>query len=135
MLATLHANSAVDALDALTNAALLGDHQMSPEIVRATFARNIEVVVYVDSEDVELRGDDSRRVRKQVMEIAAVTPFQAGESRFTIVPIFQRDRIGAPLVPTGNPLPPRLDERLSEVLARYGTTLAALLDGHGVVRQ
>jgi pilus assembly protein CpaF len=135
MLATLHANSAADALDALTNAALLGDHQMSPEAVRATFAHNIEVVVYVDSEDVELRGDEQGRVRKQVMEIAAVTPFQGGESRFTVVPIFQRDRIGAPLLPTGNPLPPRLDQRLGDVLARYGTTLAALLDGQEVIRQ
>jgi len=135
MLVTLHANSAADALDALSNAALLGDHQMSPDIVRAVFAHNIEVVVYLDSEDVELRGDDHRRVRRQVMEIAAVTPFQAGESRFTLVPIFQRADIGAPLLPTGHPLPERLGERLTKVLARYGTTVQALLDGHEVIRQ
>jgi pilus assembly protein CpaF len=135
MLATLHAHSAADALDALSNAALLGDHQLSPEIVRATFARNVDVVVHLESEDVELRGNDHRHVRRQVMEIAAVSPLQGGESRFTTIPVFTREDIGAPLVPTGHPLPARLNERLGKVLARYGTTLGAVLDGGEVIRE
>jgi pilus assembly protein CpaF len=135
ILATVHANSATDALDALTNTALLGDHQLSPEIVRATFARNIQLVIHLDSEDVELRGNDHRHVRKQVMEIAAVSPLQAGEARFTTIPVFQRADIGGPLIPTGHPLPPPLHEQLSKVLARYGSTVQALLDGQEVTRQ
>lgn len=135
MLATLHSHSAADALDALSNAALLGDHQLSPEIVRATFARNIDVVIHLDSEDVELRGDDHRYLRRQVMEIAAVSPLQGGENRFTIIPVFQREDIGAPLVPTGHPLPARLQQRLTQVLRRYGTTVQAVLDGQEVIRQ
>lgn len=136
MLVTLHAHSATDALDALSNAALLGDHNLSPEIVRATFARTVDVVCHLDAEDVELRGDDERRrVRRQVMEIAAVSPFQAGEQRFTTVPIFQREDIGAPLMPTGHPLPEKLQQKLDRAMRRYGTTIQAVIEGGEIIRQ
>jgi Flp pilus assembly CpaF family ATPase len=106
MLATLHAHSPTDALDALAATALFGNHQLPPETVRATFARNIDVVVHLDSEDVELRGDDHRHLRRQVMEIAAVSPLQGGETRFTTIAVFTREDIGAPLLPTGHPCRP-----------------------------
>jgi hypothetical protein len=47
------------------NAALLGDHLMPAEFVRANFARSLHVVVHMDSEDVELRGGDSNRSRRR----------------------------------------------------------------------
>jgi hypothetical protein len=69
------------------------------------------------------------------MEIAAVAPLQAGEQRFTTIPIFQREDIGAPLVPTGHPLPQKLQRKLDRVLRRYGTTVQAVIDGQEVIRR
>ena len=136
VLCTLHANSAADALTALTNAALLGDHKMSAEVVRDTFSHTIDLVIHLDSEDVELRGGTGDRpVRRQVMEIAAVSPMQGSGQRFTVIPIFQREEIGAPLIWTKNPLPEALQRSLDRVLRGYGTTTQAVLEGHQVVRQ
>lgn len=136
VLCTLHANSAADALDALTNAALLGDHHMPSSVVRAIFSRTIDLVVHLNSEDVELRGaTEDRPIRRQVMEIAAVSPMQGSEERFTVIPVFQREELGAPLVWTQNPLPESLQRRLDQLLRRYGTTTRAVLEGQQVVRQ
>jgi pilus assembly protein CpaF len=136
VLATLHAHSAEDALDALAAAALLGDHRLPYAVVRSIFSRTIAVVVHLDSEDTELRGGvDDRPVRRQVMEIAAVSPLQPSEERFTVIPVFEREEIGAPLRWTQSPLPPRLERRLDQVLRRYGTTTQAVLAGQEVVRQ
>jgi Flp pilus assembly CpaF family ATPase len=135
VLCTLHANSAADALDALANAALLGDHKMPSPVVRSIFSRTIDVVIHLDSEDVELTGGSGDRpVLRQVMEIAAVSPMQASDERFTVVPIFEREDIGAPLVWTQHPLPPSLQRRLDRVLRRYGTTTQAVLAGEEVMR-
>lgn len=135
VLCTLHANSAADALDALANAALLGGHNMPSPVVRSVFSRTIDVVIHLDSEDVELTGGgDARPALRQVMEIAAVSPMQGSNERFTVVPIFERDDIGAPLVATQHPLPPALQRRLDRVLRRYGTTTAAVLAGEEVMR-
>jgi pilus assembly protein CpaF len=128
LLATIHSNSASGALDALSNAALLGDHNMSGEAVRSSFAEAIDVVIHLDSEDVELRGGDpDRPIRRQVMEIAAVSPFQGGEQRFTTIPIFARDELGAPLLSTGHPVPQGLARALNHVLHRHGTTLQGIV--------
>jgi pilus assembly protein CpaF len=135
VLSTLHANSAADALDALSNAALLGDHKMPSQVVRSIFSRTIDVVIHLDSEDVELTGGgEGRPALRQVMEIAAVSPMQASDERFTVVPIFEREDIGAPLVWTQHPLPPALQRRLDRVLRRYGTTTPAVLAGEEVMR-
>jgi pilus assembly protein CpaF len=136
VLCSLHSNSARDALDALVNAALLGDHQMPAEFVRANFARSLQVVVHMDAEDVELRGgDDDRPVRRQVMEIVAVSPMQGSSTRFAVIPIFKRPELGAPLQPTGEPLPEQLETWMDQVLRGYGTTTQAVLAGHEVMRQ
>lgn len=136
VLCSLHSNSAQDALDALVNAALLGDHLMPAEFVRANFARSLHVVVHMDSEDVELRGGDvDRPVRRQVMEIVAVSPMQGSDTRFSVIPIFKRRALGAPLLPTGEPLPEQLETWINEVLHPDNTTAQAVLAGHEVMRQ
>lgn len=135
VLCTLHAHSAADALDALVNAALLGDHSIPSAAVRSIFSRTIDVVIHLDSEDVELHGGvDDRPMRRQVMEIAAVSPLQTSDQQFTVIPIFQREEVGAPLVWTRNPLPPGIQTRLDRLLRRYGTSTLAVLDGQEVIR-
>ena len=136
VLCTLHAHAAADALDSLVNAALLGDHGMPAEAVRSIFSRTIDVVIHLDCEDVELHGSaDERPIRRQVMEIAAVSPLQGNEHHFTVIPIFERTEVGAPLLWTRNPLPPQLHARLDQLLRRYGTSAQAVLDGQEVIRQ
>lgn len=138
LLCTLHAHAAADALDSLVNAALLGDHGMPSQAVRSIFSRTIDVVIHLDSEDIELHGgsgDERRPIRRQVMEIAAVTPLQGNEEHFTVIPIFERPEVGAPLVWSRNPLPAQLQARMDLLLRRYGTTTQAVLDGQEVIRQ
>lgn len=136
VLCTLHAHSAADALDALVNASLLGNHQIPAAAVRSIFSRTIDVVIHLDSEDVELHGGvEDRPIRRQVMEIAAVSPLQGSEQQFTVIPIFQREEVGAPLIWTRNPLPPQLQSRLDRLLRRYDTSTLAVLDGQEVIRQ
>jgi hypothetical protein len=109
---------------------------MPSSVVRAIFSRTIDLVVHLNSEDVELRGaTEDRPIRRQVMEIAAVSPMQGSEERFTVIPVFQREELGAPLVWTQNPLPESLQRRLDQLLRRYGTTTRAVLEGQQVVRQ
>jgi pilus assembly protein CpaF len=136
VLATLHANSAAEALDALTTAAMFGGHSLPVQSVRSTFARTVHVVVHLDSEDVELRGaGEARPALRQVTEIAAVSPMQGSDDRFTVVPIFSRAEVGAPLERSPHPLPEALQRRLDRVLRRYGTNAQAVIDAEEPIRR
>lgn len=120
-LCTVHANSAIDALSALVNAALMAGENVAERVVRKVFAESLDLVVHVDREDL---GDDAG-VRRQVMEIVAVVP-SLGED-FTVEPIFKREHIGAPLEWTGI-MPAALEGRIDRVLPD-GVTTRAIIEG------
>jgi pilus assembly protein CpaF len=117
---TVHANSAQDALEALTNAAIMAGEHVPEAMVRKVFSSAIDLVVHVDLHD---RPDGS--ARREVREVIAVMPTM-GEV-FAVEPIFTRpDGPGTPLRWTGV-LPASL-----EPLARHlppGSTLRGVLAG------
>lgn len=104
---TVHANSAREALDALVNAALMAGENVSERVVRKVFGASIDLVVHLDRDGVR---DGDRPLRRQVMEILAVTP--ALHDDFTVEPIFVRDELGAPMRWTGARPGPALQREL-----------------------
>ena len=128
---TIHANSAREALQALTSTAIMAGENVPAAQVRAVFASTIDLVVHLDREDVQLR-DGEGRIRRQVMEIVAVPPLQASEADYTTEPIFIREEFGAPLRWTKAPLPEGLRRRLDRVMRSQGRSLSQLLHGFGV---
>jgi pilus assembly protein CpaF len=120
-LCTVHANSAIDALSALVNAALMAGENVAERVVRRVFAESLDLVVHVDREDL---GDEAG-ISRRVMEIVAVVP-SLGED-FTVEPIFAREHIGAPLTWTGI-LPGALEGRIDRVLPS-GVTTRAIVEG------
>jgi pilus assembly protein CpaF len=124
-LCTVHANSAVDAINALVNAALMAGENVSERIVRKVFVEALDLVVHVDRDDGP-RADG--RTRRQITEITAVVPSLADDQ--TCEPIFVRDGLGAPLQWTGA-LPPRLEDRVDRALPE-GMRLRTLVEkGYG----
>lgn len=108
---TVHANSAVDALDALVNAALMAGENVTEPIVRKVFASSLDFVVHLDRDT----GGDGP-IRRRVMEVLAVVP--ALRADFSTQPIFVREHLGAPLEWTGAmppaPVVDRVDRALGE---------------------
>lgn len=134
LIATLHANSARQGLQALISTAIMAGQNVPADQVRAIFASIVDIVVHLAREPLDLLRSDGR-VRRQVMEIAAVPPLQGSEHDFTVEPIFVRDEFGAPLRWTGSPLPDDLRARLDRALRPKGVTVQGLLDGHdGMLR-
>jgi len=121
---TIHANSAVDALEALVNAALMAGENIPERVVRKVFSSSIDFVVHLD------RSVDSGEgsVRRQAVEIRAVVP--ALHDDFSSEPIFSRERLGAPLVWTGALPPAALAERIEAHLPD-GLGLTRILEGAG----
>ena len=79
---TVHANSGQDALEALTNAAIMAGEQVPERMVRKVFAGAIDLVVHADLHD---RGGSTRR---EIREIVAVMP-SVGDV-FATEPLFTR---------------------------------------------
>lgn len=131
MLTTLHANSARAGLQALLSTAVMAGANVDSAQVRAVFSSVVDLVVHLDREPL----DDVRagRVRRQVMEIAAVPPLQAAEGDFTIEPVFVREHLGAPLRWTGAPLPDELVVRLDRALRPRGLSVQGILEGRDVL--
>ena len=77
-IATLHANSAIDALEKLVSYSVLAGQNVSIPFVRRTVASVIDLVVF-------LRRDGRRRI---VDEIASV-PDQVTDEAFTLTPRFR----------------------------------------------
>ncbi len=120
---TVHANSAVDALTALVNAALMAGENVGESVVRKVFSASIDLVIHLDRATV---GGPEGRLWRQVMEILAVVPSLRDD--FSVQPIFHRNRIGEPLEWTGALPPDRLTARLSRTLPD-NCSLADLLSG------
>lgn len=108
-LCTVHANSAVDAINALVNAALMAGENVSERIVRKVFVEALDLVVHVDRDDAR-RADG--RTGRRITEITAVVATLADDQ--TCEPIFVRNAQGA-LEWTGV-LPPSLEARVDRVL-------------------
>lgn len=117
--ATVHANSASDALNALVNAALMAGENVPEQVVRNIFASSIDLVVHLDR-DVDPAG----RIRRETMEIRSLVP--ALHDDFSSQPIFARDGLGAPLEWTGAMPPERLAKRMERSLPA-GVSLGSLV--------
>ena len=128
VLATIHANSAKDALQALVTTALMAGENVPVGVVRAVFSRTFQLLIHLDRHAQTVPGADEQRVRHQVMEIAAVPPQGLEGSDWTVEPIFIRDGLDAPLVWTGV-LPDELRVRLDRSLQASGVTCQDLLEG------
>lgn len=126
MTATVHANSASDALNALVNAALMAGENVPERVVRNIFASSIDLVVHLDRA-VDVEGG----IRRETMEIRSLVPSLHDD--FSSQPIFERSHLGAPLQWTGAMPPDRLTDRIERNLSP-GVSLAGILRGQGVER-
>jgi pilus assembly protein CpaF len=124
MAATIHANSAVDALKALVNAALMAGENVPDRVVRNIFASSIDLVVHL-GRDVDRDGT----VRRETMEIRSLVPSLHDD--FSSQPLFERASPGSALSWTGAMPPEHLSRRIERLLPR-ATTLAELLQGREV---
>jgi pilus assembly protein CpaF len=115
---TVHANGAVEALDALVNAALMAGENVTERVVRKVFAESLDLVVHVDRDD---------GARRRVTEIVAVAP-SLGDG-FTCEPVFVRDGRERPLVWSGV-VPSRLEQRVDRALGHEGALRRLLDEGH-----
>jgi pilus assembly protein CpaF len=106
---TVHANSAVDALDALVNAALMAGENVTERVVRKIFSSALDFVVHLDR-DSAAEGP----IRRRVMEILAVVPSLRDD--FSTQPIFVREHLGAPLEWTGAMPPEAVMGRIERTL-------------------
>lgn len=118
---TVHANSAVDALDALVNAALMAGENVSERVVRKVFASSIDLVVHLDRDGV---GDGDRPLRRRVMEILAVVPSLHDD--FTTESIFVRDGIDGELRWTGTHPPAHIRRAVDRVVGPNALDLVAV---------
>jgi pilus assembly protein CpaF len=124
MAATIHANSAVDALKALVNAALMAGENVPDRVVRNIFASSIDLVVHLDR-DVDRDGV----VRRETMEIRSLVPSLHDD--FSTQPLFERAAPGSALRWSGAMPPDHLTQRIERLLPQ-GTSLADALQGREV---
>jgi pilus assembly protein CpaF len=130
LLCTIHANGPREAMNALVNTAVLAGENVPADQISGVFADIINLVVYLDREDLALRdATEGGPIRRQVMEISAVPPLQGSERSFTMEPLFVREDIGAPLRWTGVYPSGSLRTRLERALKAKGTTLDKLVEG------
>ena len=122
---TVHANSAVDALDALVSAALMAGENVSEPVVRRVFSSAIDLVIHLDRLALG-EGHDGGPLR-QTREIVAVAPGRDGS--FSVRDLFSRPRLGEPMTWSGH-LPPRgLRSRIEQAA---GVSMAEIMgDGGG----
>lgn len=121
---TIHANSAIDALHALVNAALMAGENVPETVVRKIFASSIDLVVHLDRD----LDTGSGGIRRQTLEVRALVPSLHDD--FSTEPLFVRDRIGAPLAWSGAQPPPSLQRRLERILP-VGSDLSNVMGGGG----
>lgn len=110
---TVHANSAVDSLDALVNAALMAGENVTEGVVRKVFSSALDFVVHLDRD-----SSGEGPIRRRVMEILAVVPSLRDD--FSTQPLFVREHLGAPLEWTGAMPPESLVERIERCLPDGG---------------
>jgi Flp pilus assembly CpaF family ATPase len=124
---TVHANSADDALEAIVNAAIMAGENVSIDIVRKVFSSSIDIVAFMDKENLS-GSDETNSLSRQMMEIISVEPSMS-TSGFTTVPIFAREDFGQPLRWTG--AIPHCAPQIERTLPR-GLTLRGILSGQQV---
>ncbi len=127
VMATVHANSAADAMAALRDTAIMAGENVPAAQVQSTFQRMFQLVVFVDREQLSL-DETGQPIRRQVMEVATLMPNARGED-FLLQPLFVRDEFGGPLRWAETDLPEATEKRFDAILRRYGTTTADLLRG------
>jgi Flp pilus assembly CpaF family ATPase len=125
MAATVHANSAADALEALVNAALMAGENIPDRVVRNVFASSIDLVVHL-GRDVTNDGV----TRRETMEIRSLVPSLHHD--FSSEPLFERSAPGRPLSWTGALPPSQLRDRI-ERQAGSPVALAEVMAGAEVV--
>ncbi len=133
MITTLHSNSARTGLQALMSTAIMAGQNVDAAQVRSVFCSIVDLVVHLEREPLQVKRPGQGRIRRQVMEIAAVPPLQGSESDFAVEPIFVREELGAPLRWTGAPLPDDLRVRLDRALRSRNATVQGILDGEDVL--
>ncbi|HEY5890629.1 MAG TPA: ATPase, T2SS/T4P/T4SS family [Acidimicrobiia bacterium] len=124
--ATVHSNSASDALVALVNAALMAGENVPDRVVRNVFSSSIDLVVHLDR-DIDGGG----RIRRETMEIRSLVPSLHDD--FTSEPLFVREALGSPLEWTGALPPDRLTRRMERCLPP-GAALPALFRSTELLR-
>lgn len=134
-MATIHANSGEDALEALVLTALSAGPNILERLIRITFSRSIHFVVFCERDDPNLLAEDDPYVH-QVTEIRALVPTLGdADAQFSSEPIFLRKGgLGTPLEFTGN-MPPTVLVNKLERLLPPGTTLHDVLTGQSPWRQ
>jgi pilus assembly protein CpaF len=126
VLCTVHSSSAAEALNALTDTALMAGEHIRDQYVRRRFSRILHLVVHLD-----LDPDQPEGILRRVTEIAAVPPLQAADNDYTLEPLFTRADLDGPLEWTGRFPPPELTARLDRMLRHHGLSTHALLAGEG----
>lgn len=126
-LTTIHANSAEDTLEALVLTALGAGENIQERLVRRTFGRSIDLVVFCERDDPNVSDPDGAYLH-QVTEIRALIPM-TDDGAFSSEPIFLRaDGIGSPMEWTKRLPPTDLVRRLERQLP-FGVTLHDVLTG------
>ena len=120
---TVHANSAVDALNALVSAALMAGENVSERVVGRVFASAIDLVVHLDREAL---GEGRGGLMRQVREIISVMP--GHHESFSTQALFSRPRLGEPMTWKGDSPPESLVARIERAV---GVPLAAIVNGGG----
>lgn len=124
---TVHANSAVDALEAITSAAVMAGEHVPESLVRKVFASAIDLVVHTDVHELAAGG-----ARREVREIVAVMPSLADS--FTTEPIFSRPSGPSTPLEWSGIVPPSLahlerllgpEQRLQDLLAGTASVAGA----------
>ncbi len=133
-LATIHANSAEDSLEALVLTALSAGENIIERLIRTTFSRSINLVVFCERDDPNLLNEGDPYLH-QVTEIRALFPTIGDkDASFTSEPVFVRKGgLGTPLEFTGNMPPSPLVNKLERLLPE-GTTLHDVLTGQAAWR-
>jgi pilus assembly protein CpaF len=128
VVAAVHAEDTAGAFEALAVCATKAVPATPFVELESRFAAMFDVVVYCDVDD---SGDN---VQRQVTEISVVPPqLTTTAGGVAVTPIFSRADIGEDLELRTGAVGDRLERRCDRLLARYGLSLAQVLQGAEVV--
>ncbi|MEL6893489.1 MAG: ATPase, T2SS/T4P/T4SS family [Actinomycetota bacterium] len=126
VLATVHANSAPEALVALADTAIMAGQNVPAPNVRSTLSQIFDLVVFVDRDESVQGGP----IRRCVMQVATANPVSTESADFDVVPVLERSAIGEPLTLTSDAARAKPPLRLERALADLGTSWGTILDDH-----
>jgi len=124
VMATVHSNSAREALIALADTAIMAGQNVPADTVRSTLSQIFHLVVHLDREDAT--DDEAGSTMRQVMEVALVAG-TGGDA--TVTPLLVRDVIGGELRATAHDV---VDQpaRLRRTLESMGTSISDIMTEH-----